>query len=185
MAHHVCPWWLGHVLASPLRRVLTDPARMLGPWVKPGMTVLEPGPGMGFFTLALARLVGPRGRVVAVDIQAKMLAGVERRARRAGLLDRIELRLAGGAGLGVEDLAGRIDFVLAFAMVHELPDGHPFFADAFCALKPGGRLLVAEPRGHVNQDAFTATLARATRAGFRATPGPAIGKSHTAMLERA
>ena len=49
------------------------------------MTVLEPGPGMGFFTLELARIVGPEGRVVAVDVQPKMVEGLQKRARRAGL----------------------------------------------------------------------------------------------------
>jgi ubiquinone/menaquinone biosynthesis C-methylase UbiE len=185
MAHHVCPWWIGYLLASPLRRLWQDPARILGPLVAPGMTVLEPGCGMGFFTLAMARLVGPQGRVVAVDIQPKMLAGLQRRARRTGLLDRVELRLAGGEGLGVEDLEGRVDFVLAFAMIHELPENHPFFADAYRALRPGGRLLAAEPRGHVSEDGFASTLARATRAGFRVVPGPAVRSSHTAILERA
>ena len=73
MAHRVCPWWLGYLLASPLRRLMYDPARILTPHVREGMTVLEPGPAMGFFTLELARRVGPAGRVVAVDIQEKML----------------------------------------------------------------------------------------------------------------
>jgi len=54
MAHRVCPWWLGYLLASPLRRLLQDPAAIVGPYVREGMTVLEPGPGMGFFTLAMA-----------------------------------------------------------------------------------------------------------------------------------
>ena len=66
MSHTVCPWWLGYVLASPLRRLFLDPVKLLSPYVQAGMTVLEPGPGMGFFTLELARLVGPAGRVVAV-----------------------------------------------------------------------------------------------------------------------
>lgn len=47
MAKHVCPWWLGYLLASPLRRLLQDPAAIITPFVRDGMTVLEPGPGMG------------------------------------------------------------------------------------------------------------------------------------------
>ena len=58
------------------------------------MTVLEPGPGMGFFTLELARLVGPEGRVIAVEVQPQMIAGLRRRAERATLIDRIETRPA-------------------------------------------------------------------------------------------
>jgi ubiquinone/menaquinone biosynthesis C-methylase UbiE len=107
MSHRVCPWWLGYLLASPVRRLLHDPARILAPHVREGMAVLEPGPGMGFFTLELARRVGPSGRVVAIDVQPRMLAGLRRRAARASLERRIETRQARPDSLGVEDLAGR------------------------------------------------------------------------------
>ena len=53
MAEWVCPWWLGYFLASPIRRWMQDPAKILAPHVREGMIVLEPGPGMGFFTLEL------------------------------------------------------------------------------------------------------------------------------------
>ncbi|MCX6629132.1 MAG: class I SAM-dependent methyltransferase, partial [Candidatus Solibacter sp.] len=121
--HKVCPWWLGYLLASPLRRLLQDPTKILSPYVREGMTVLEPGAGMGFFTLELARLVGPEGRVVAVDIQPQMLASLKRRAARASLSARVDTRLAAPDSMGVVDLAGSVDLVLAFAMVHELPPG--------------------------------------------------------------
>jgi len=62
--HSVCPWWMGYLLACPLRRLWQDPANIVAPYVREGMTVLEPGPGMGFFTLELARRVGASGRVV-------------------------------------------------------------------------------------------------------------------------
>jgi hypothetical protein len=51
MAHGVCPWWIGYLLASPLRRLLTNPSLILDSLVHEGMTVFEPGPGMGFLTL--------------------------------------------------------------------------------------------------------------------------------------
>ena len=73
MAQRVCPWWIGYLLASPLRRLLQDPAAILGPYVAEGMTVLEPGPGMGFFTLDIARKLGPCGRVIAVDVEPRMI----------------------------------------------------------------------------------------------------------------
>jgi hypothetical protein len=51
MAHRACPWCIGYLLASPLRRsVGQDPVKILFPYVGEGMTLLEPGPGMGFFT---------------------------------------------------------------------------------------------------------------------------------------
>jgi ubiquinone/menaquinone biosynthesis C-methylase UbiE len=173
---------MGWLLASPLRKLLQDPAEILAPHVREGMTVLEPGPGMGFFTLELARRVGPRGRVVAVDLQAQMLAGLRRRAARAGLAERIETRQASEHSLCVDDLAGQVDLVVAFAMVHELPDAGRFFAEARRALRPGGRLLLAEPAGHVSAQAFEATLQAAERAGFRRGEAPAVRRSLTAVL---
>lgn len=184
MAPKVCPWWLGPLLASPLRRLVQDPAALLAPLVREGMTVLEPGPGMGFFTLEAARRVGPRGRVVAVDVQPRMLEGLRRRAARAGLTERIEARPAREDALGVEDLAGRVDLVLALLVVHELPDAGRFFAEARRALAPGGKVLFAEPKGHVGPAAFEVSLRAAERAGLRRAPGPRLWRSLTALLER-
>lgn len=144
--------------------------------------MFEPGPGMGFFTLELARLVGLPGRVVAVDVQPRMLSALRRRARRARLLDRIETRQVTGADMGIADLAGTMDFALAFAIVHEVPDAARFFAEISAALKPGARLLLAEPTGHVKEPQFAATLELAARAGLRVERRPSIRSSHAALL---
>ena len=184
MSGAVCPWWLGYVIAAPWRRLWQDPRTLLQPFVTEGMTVLEPGPGMGFFTVEAARLVGPSGRVVAVDVQPRMLDVLRRRAAKAGLVERIDARLAQGDGLGVEDLEGRTDFVLAFAVVHELPDAGRFFREAHRAMKPGARLLVAEPRMHVDEAAFAATLRLAEAVGLVVQDRPAISMSRSATLTR-
>jgi ubiquinone/menaquinone biosynthesis C-methylase UbiE len=169
----------------PMRRFMQDPMRILAPYVRPGMTALEPGPGMGFFTLDLARLVGPAGRVVAVDLQPRMLAVLRRRAAKAGLADRVEARLANAGALGVGDLAGQVDFVLAFAVVHELPDVAAFFAEAAASLRPGGALLLAEPSGHVSGEAFEGELQAAAGAGLTDKERPTIRNSRAALLVKA
>lgn len=138
MAHRVCPWWLGYLLASPLRRLMANPRKLLAPYVHEGMTVLEPGPGMGFFTLELARLVGASGRVVALDIQSKMLDGLKRRLAKAGLLERVNIRLVQPDSMGLSDLMSSLDFALAFAVLHEMPSASSFFTELSRALKPGG-----------------------------------------------
>ena len=147
-----CPWWLGYVLTNPLRKLFQDPSGLVAPYVEDGMVVLEPGCGMGFFTLELARRVGSSGKVVAVDVQPRMLAGLERRAKRAGLLDRIDIRLAENDRLGVSDLNGQVGFVLAFYVVHELANPAGFFEDVHKALRPGGALLIVEPKAHGGGD---------------------------------
>jgi ubiquinone/menaquinone biosynthesis C-methylase UbiE len=157
---------------------------MLEPFVQPGMTVLEPGPGMGFFTLELARLVGPEGRVIAVDVQPEMIAGLRRRAQRAGLIDRIEARVASATTMALEAYEGAVDFLLAFAVVHEMPSARTFFAEAARAMKPGASLLLAEPAGHVSEDDFANELALAAEAGLVTTGRPSISRSQAAVLKK-
>jgi SAM-dependent methyltransferase len=182
MGKRVCPWWMGYLLASPLRRLSYDPASLLKAYVKPGMTVLEPGPGMGFFTLELARLVAPNGRVVAVDIQPRMLKTLKRRAAKAGLLDRLEARLASADTMGIADLAGSVDFTLAFAVVHEMPTAARFFAEAAEASKPGASLLLSEPAGHVKAAEFETELQAAFEAGFALVERPSIPRRYQSAL---
>ena len=166
MANRVCPHRAGYVLINPLRKLLENPDKILGPFVREGMIVLEPGCGMGYFTLPLARMVGPKGRIVALDIQSKMLSALRRRAQKAELLDRIELRHIREDGLGVKDLSGNVDFAAALHVVHEVPDQASFYNEVWVALKQGGKLLVVEPKSHVSQDQFKATVAVAKHVGF-------------------
>ena len=184
MAHRVCPWWLGYWLACPLRRLWQNPREILAPYVREGQVVLEPGPGMGFFSLELARLVGKSGRVFAVDIQSKMLEGLKRRAAKAGYGDRIEARLGSAESMVISDLAGAIDFTLAFAVVHEFPDPVRFFTEIAAVSKTNATLLLAEPKGHVNEQAFEAELNAAFGAGFKLADRLVIGHSHAMLLQK-
>lgn len=185
MSNRVCPWWLGRLLASPVRRWLgQDPFKILSPYVREGMTVLEPGPGMGFFTIQLARLVGPTGRVIAVDLQPKMIEGLKKRAVKAGVSERVDCRVCSAKTLGLQDLSGAIDFTLAFALVHEMPDSDQFFMEIARASKPGARVLLAEPKGHVDPLKFEQELHAAAAASLHVEAKPDISRSHAALLVR-
>lgn len=184
MAHRLCPWWLGYFLLCPSRRRSQNPAEILSPHVREGMTVLEPGPGMGFFTLELARLVGPSGRVIAVDIQPKMLQRLERRAAKADLDGRLQTRTVSPDSMGLADLRASVDFTLAFAVVHEFPGAARFFGEVAAASKPGASLLLAEPAGHVKEREFDAELRAASQAGFQIVARPSISRSNTALLKK-
>jgi len=184
MAERLCPWWMGYLLACPMRRWWQKPEELLAPYLHEGMTVLEPGPGMGFFTLPMSRMVGPAGRIVVIDIQAKMLESLRRRASKAGIVERIDARLAQPDSLGIGDLNDRVDFVLAFAMVHELPSPAVFFSEAAAAMKSGALMLLAEPGGHVTPAKFQAELDAAHKAGLEVTARPEISKSLAAVLRK-
>lgn len=184
MEKHTCPVWVGYLLASPIRKLYQHPKKILGDLVRPGMTVLDVGCAMGFFSIPVARMVGPDGRVICMDLQHKMLNVLQKRARRRRLLDRLECRTCSGSSLQLADLENQVDAALAFAVVHEVDSPQTMFTELFHVLKPGGRLLVTEPRGHVTGDMFVRTLSLAEEAGFRIVDRPEISKSHGAMLIR-
>jgi 2-polyprenyl-3-methyl-5-hydroxy-6-metoxy-1,4-benzoquinol methylase len=184
-AHRVCPWYLGYVLASPVRRLVENPEHLLQPLVRPGMTVLEPGCGMGFFSLPLARLVGPEGRVICADLQRKMIDGLRRRAKRAGLLERVEAVVCGPDDLGIGEWTGRVDLALAIHVVHEVPDVAGFLRQIHAALRPRGLFLIMEPKGHVTSAQFETTIAAAEAAGFTRGRVPPPSRSLAALLSKA
>jgi ubiquinone/menaquinone biosynthesis C-methylase UbiE len=175
---------MGRLLLNPWRKWTLRPERLLERYVRPGMVVLEPGPGMGFFTLTLAHLAGAQGRVIAVDLQPRMLDGLRRRAQNTGLAERIETRVAQPDALGIGDLVGSVDFVLASAMVHEAPSAERFFAEVAGALRPGAEVLLLEPKGHVKDDKFAGELAASRAAGLEVVNHPAIRGTHTALLRK-
>ncbi len=182
--NHVFPAWAGGLLSGPWRRLVHKPERILGPFVRTGMTVLDVGPGMGFFSLPLARMVGPEGRVVCVDVQEGMLQGLRKRARAAHLEDRLVLRLAQPVSLGLADFEGRVESALAFAVVHEMPDAAHFFAELARLLKPDAVCLFAETKGPVSADDFARELDLARQHGFASAATSPIARSHAALLTR-
>jgi len=178
---HICPWYHAYLFDNPLRRLLHDPAKILGPYVKPGMTVADIGCGMGFFSIGMARLVGQEGKVLSRDVQPQMLRTLESRAHRRGLADRIGTRLIPTDGLGLED---PVDFALCFWMVHETPDQAVFFKDLSTSLKPGGAALVAEPSMHVKEEHFEQSVFLAKEAGFEEESRPKIRSCRSVVIRK-
>ena len=184
VCEHVCPWWKGFFLLSPLRRLGQNPEDVLSPFVNHGMWVVEIGPGMGFFTLPLARMVGPCGRIFAVDIQRRMLDHLAKRARKAGMADRIECRLCKAQSLEIGDLKAAIDFVLAFAVMHELPDRRRALEEITSTLKPGASMFMADPKSRFSEQAFGETIRMAASVGLTAQTGPTVKNCRSALLRR-
>ena len=95
-----------------------------------------------------------------------MIAGLRRRAKRAGLSDRLEARVTPATTMVLDGDREGFDLVVAFAVVHEMPSATTFFAEAARAMKPGAKLLLAEPAGHISQEEFASELALAAHNGL-------------------
>ncbi|MCU0694369.1 MAG: methyltransferase domain-containing protein [Polyangiaceae bacterium] len=181
---HVCPVWLGRLLLNPLRRLLENPDAILASLVRPGDVAVDVGCAMGYYALPLARLVGERGRVVCVDLQPRMLSGLQERAQRHGLASRLELRLCTEQQLPLQDLRGAVDVATVVHMVHEVPDPTRLFCELAAAVRPGGLVVFVEPRGHVRRGAFARSLDLADQAGFRPENPLAVRWAHSRLLRR-
>jgi ubiquinone/menaquinone biosynthesis C-methylase UbiE len=135
-----CPYALAWLVDNPIRRRYMS--RVLGhTGIQPGERVLELGPGPGAFTVEAARRTEPDGTLVAVDIQPKMIANVERKAQAAGLIN-VETHVASAYELPLDD--GSIDRAFLVTVLPEIPDRQRALAELRRVLKPDGVLSITE-----------------------------------------
>jgi ubiquinone/menaquinone biosynthesis C-methylase UbiE len=120
----ICPVERAGGLDNRLRRWLQNPQKILRPYIAEGMTVLDVGCGPGFFSIAMAQMVGKSGRVIASDLQEGMLQKVKAKINGTELEERIVLHKCEENKIGLSE---SVDFVLLFYMVHEVPNKVVFF----------------------------------------------------------
>jgi ubiquinone/menaquinone biosynthesis C-methylase UbiE len=146
------------------------------------MNVLDIGCGPGYFSIEMAKMVGPDGRVISADLQEGMLRKLSAKISGSELQSRIRCILCGRSNINVSE---RVDFILAFYMVHEVPDKDSFFRQLNAVLIEHGRFLLVEPKlFHVSRKDFDATIKIAENAGFSAAPGPRLPFSWSAVLAK-
>mgnify|MGYP001822757024 FL=1 len=168
---HTCPWWFGYTFDNPLRKFFHDPAEIFSKFVEPGQVVVDIGCGLGYFSIALARMVGPDGKVFALDVQSQMIQRARRRAQHQGLGGRIDFNICAPNRL---DVTGPVDFVLAFWVVHEVMDQKSLFIEIRTILQPRGHLLIVEPKGHVSAVRFAEMVKLVQQAGYIISEGPQV-----------
>ena len=177
----VCPVERAGSLDNKFRRWLQNPRKILSPYIAEGMTVLDLGCGPGFFTIDIAQMVGKSGRVIASDLQEGMLQKLKEKIQGTELEERITLHMCEHNRIGI---AEQVDFVLAFYMVHEVPNQGDFFKEIGLLLKPGGQVLIVEPPIHVSKTAFAETIRIARSAGFTPTDRPKVFMSKAVILRK-
>lgn len=139
MSHLGADW-----LDRPERQLEEEPDHALDAiGIRAGQTVVDLGAGSGYFTVRLARRVGPTGTVIATDIQPEMMARLDARVRRERLTN-VTPVLATEADPRLP--AGVIDLVLMVDVYHELAQPQLMLQRIKRALAPGGRLVLLEYR---------------------------------------
>jgi ubiquinone/menaquinone biosynthesis C-methylase UbiE len=179
--NRVCPVERAGVLDNRFRRWLQDPWKILSPYINEGMTVLDFGCGPGYFTIDIAQMVGESGRVIAADLQEGMLQKLKRKIHETELEERITLHRCEKNKIGLTE---KVDFALAFYVVHELPDQQEFFKELESVLQPSGQALVVEPPFHVSKAAFLETIGTARKAGLKPVEWPKMLFSKTVILQK-
>ena len=181
--NRVCPVGLANSLDGKIRKWLQNPQKILSPYVREGMTVLDVGCGPGFFSIESAKMVGKTGKVISADLQDGMLQKLSQRIGATDLEERIQLVKCEKDKINVSE---NIDFALAFFMVHEIPDKVPFFKELKFILKENGQILIVEPKlFHVSRKDFELTMRIAEDVGFKINQGPRLPLCWSAILKNA
>ena len=166
-------------LRGKIRRLVRNPQKILRPYIREGMTVLDFGCGPGFFTVEMARMVGETGMVVACDVQEGMLERLKDAVHGSEIEKRVLICKSTEREMGVSVKA---DFVLAFYVIHEIPDPEGWFRQIKSILNLDGRVLVVEPPFHVSRSEFETLVTVACRVGFALVDRPGIFLSKAALF---
>ena len=105
---------------DPIRRLFEPPQRLIKPYVKKGQVVADLGCGSGYYTLALAELVGPKGKVYAVDLSKNCIQSLGKKAKKGGYRN-IEAHASSASDVSfIKDRS--VDFVLANGLLCSMAD---------------------------------------------------------------
>lgn len=165
----VCRVEIAGGLDNSIRKIFQNPRKILKPYLNEGNVVLDLGCGPGFFSVEIAKMVGEKGKVISADLQNGMLEKVKKKIKGTNLEKRIFLHKCDSDKIGLKE---KVDFILAFFMVHEVSDQEQMFNELRSILKSGGKFLIVEPDFHVSKNAFSEMIIKLEKAGFKIIEKP-------------
>ena len=176
----ICPVEKAGGLDNSIRKLIQNPKKIVKPYIKEGMTVLDIGCGPGFFSIEMAKLLNGSGKVIAADLQEGMLHKVRQKINGTELEEIITLHKCSTDRISLTE---KVDFVLAFYMIHEVPNQDDFIKELKSILKPKGQLYIVEPKFHVSKNAFDAMIEKIIAIEFEIKDRPNVFFSRTVILE--
>lgn len=145
LVHFPAPAFIGRLLDSGYRREIQPPSQLIErSGIQRGMKVLDLGCGSGAFTPSVARGVGEKGKVYALDIQAAMLEQLERKLTQPENRDIRNIKLIESSAYELPFDNGSLDLVYMVTVLQEVPDRSKALREVKRVLKSGGILAVTE-----------------------------------------
>ena len=177
-------WWRRHPSACPYGQrfwveaphpLITRPRLREALDLFPGERLLEIGPGTGYYSVPIARWLGPDGRLDVFDLQAEMLDHTLRRAAEAGVAGRVHPTQGDAQALPYGD--GAFDGAYIVCALGEIPDQDAVLRELRRVVRTGGRVVVGELAGDPHMVTLGALRRRAQAAGltFELRVGPRLG----------
>jgi len=161
------PAFIGNFLDSDFRRKMQSPDKIISrSGIKEGMKVLEVGCGSGAFTTFVARAVGDKGEVFALDIQPEMLKQIENKLKQPENKDIKNIHLINGDALNMPLEDNTFDLVYSITVFQELPDKNKALKEMKRVLKPDGILSISEFLPDPDYPLKSTTIKMGTSEGF-------------------
>ena len=174
----VCPAESSGILDTHFRKLFHNPEKILKPYIKKDMVVLDVGCGPGFFTTAISKLLKNSGKVIAADLQEEMLLKLKNKINKEKL-NNIKLHKAEQSSINLNE---KVDFILVFYMLHEVPDPKAFLEELKGLLNKSGRILISEPKFHVKKEDFEKSIQIIKDSGFEIIEEPKIFISRSVLI---
>ncbi len=168
-------------LEGNLRRKLQNPKKILEKYIQKDMKILDMGCGPGVFSIELAKMIGPKGKIIAADLQEEMLEKLRIKLKDNNLKSKIKLHKCKKDKI---DLKEKVDFVFAFYVVHELSNKKSFFEEISKITTKKAKLFIVEPKFHLSKKDFEKTIEMAEKTGFKIIEKPSIFLSMAVIMEK-